>query len=203
MPKVRPTPPNLQKVAPGALVTLDGSGSTDANGDTLTYAWTLTSSPTGSATTLNSPTSVKPTFTPDLAGTYVASLTVNDGKVASISQTVTITAVSDLSQLFQTSSSRAGMSINGYWQPGSQFSSSITNNSNETFSLAKFEFQNNGTVIGRSVDLDLLSGGTLTPNESVGIVFTLGQSTSNNGFKSVYYLTLTRTGQQFTVGVDF
>src|ERR1035437_5374708 len=81
-----------QNVVAGAVVTLDGSKSSDANSDPLTYAWTLMAKPAGSAATLSSQTSARPTFTADVAGTYVATLTVNDGKVNSNSVTVSITA---------------------------------------------------------------------------------------------------------------
>lgn len=82
-----------QSVSTAAVVTLNGSGSTDANGDTLTYRWTLTSKPTSSTAALSSATVASPTFTADLAGSYVASLVVNDSKVDSTNtSTVTITA---------------------------------------------------------------------------------------------------------------
>ena len=81
-----------QNVAVGRVVTLDGSGSSDANSDPLTYAWSLTAKPSGSTSALASTTFVKPTFTADVAGTYVASLIVNDGKVSSTAVTVSITA---------------------------------------------------------------------------------------------------------------
>lgn len=81
-----------QSVVTNRVVTLDGSTSSDANGDSLTYAWTLTSKPTGSTAALSSATSSKPTFTADVAGTYLASLTVNDGKISSTTVTVSITA---------------------------------------------------------------------------------------------------------------
>ena len=82
---------SIQSVALGT-VTLDGSASTDANGDTLTYKWTLLAKPISSNATLSSSTSAKPTFTADLTGVYVASLIVNDGKVDSAVVTVTVNA---------------------------------------------------------------------------------------------------------------
>lgn len=81
-----------QTVVAGAVVALNGGGSSDANGDALTCAWTLTSRPAGSAAALTSATAVNPAFTADLPGTYVATLVVNDGKVSSAPSTVAITA---------------------------------------------------------------------------------------------------------------
>jgi PKD domain len=80
-----------QSATAGTVVKLDGSASTDADSDSLSYAWTLISKPTGSASTLVGADSAKPTFTPDVAGIYVASLIVNDGKVSSEPATVTVT----------------------------------------------------------------------------------------------------------------
>ena len=84
-------PGAIQSVVLG-LVTLDGSGSTDANGDTLTYKWVLLAKPIGSAAALSSTTTAKPTFTADLVGVYVASLVVSDGKLSSEILTTTVTA---------------------------------------------------------------------------------------------------------------
>ena len=81
-----------RSVVTGTLVTLDGSGSSDANHDPLTYNWAFTSKPAGSSATLSSATASKPTFTANVSGDYVISLIVNDGKVNSAVVTVTITA---------------------------------------------------------------------------------------------------------------
>ncbi|NTV15160.1 MAG: hypothetical protein HGA96_14715, partial [Desulfobulbaceae bacterium] len=81
-----------QSVARGSIVTLNGGGSVDADiGDQLTYSWSLTTKPGGSTVALSSTTVVGPTFMPDLAGIYVATLVVNDGKVSSTADTVAIT----------------------------------------------------------------------------------------------------------------
>ena len=80
----------VQSVLLGSTVTLNGSGSTDTNGDTLTFSWSLTTKPVGSAATLARASSVTPSFLADQAGEYVASLIVNDGKVASVPAAVTV-----------------------------------------------------------------------------------------------------------------
>ena len=73
----------------GAQVTLNGAGSSDPNGRTLTYAWTQTSGPTVGLVGANN---AKPTFTPAAAGSYVFSLTVSNGSLsATASTTVTVT----------------------------------------------------------------------------------------------------------------
>lgn len=79
-----------QTVLAGATVQLNGSGSTDVDGDPLTFRWSITSKPSGSNAVLSDPASVTPTFTADQLGTYVVQLIVNDGNLDSAPTTVTI-----------------------------------------------------------------------------------------------------------------
>jgi len=83
---------SAQNVVVGATVTLNGSASNDANGDSLTYLWSFISKPAGSSASLSSTTTVNPTFAPDVAGSYVISLIVSDGYLSSASSNVTVTA---------------------------------------------------------------------------------------------------------------
>jgi hypothetical protein len=83
-----------QNVLKGASVGLDGSGSSDPNGDALNYRWSLVSAPAGSAATLNNTAAAKPTFSADVSGVYVLSLVVSDGLLSSAPSTVTVTASS-------------------------------------------------------------------------------------------------------------
>lgn len=82
-----------RSVVAGSAVFLSGSASSDGNGDPLTFVWTL-AKPSGSGAVLANANTVSPYFTPDLAGTYVATLVVNDGKVNSSPATVSVTATS-------------------------------------------------------------------------------------------------------------
>lgn len=72
-------------VCVGEDVVLDGSGSKDPNPadddyecsyEELSFSWEITSMPAGSSSELDVSDSVYPILTPDVAGTYIATLTV-------------------------------------------------------------------------------------------------------------------------------
>ena len=93
------------KLNPGlpANLTADVVGTTTSNvglvaalrgdvvGSSLTYAWALTSKPSNSSAVLTGATAAVPTFTADLVGSYVATMTVSDG-TNTASTLVTLTA---------------------------------------------------------------------------------------------------------------
>jgi hypothetical protein len=84
-----------QNVMVGQLVTLNGTASSDPDGDQITYHWTVLQIPSGSAiatSSLSSSTGPMPTFTPDVVGTYLIELFVADGKVNSGSDQITVLA---------------------------------------------------------------------------------------------------------------
>jgi hypothetical protein len=79
-----------QTVDAGTLIKLNGSY-TDANQDLVSYTWTL-AKPAGSMASLINPKVASPDFIADVAGTYTATLTVNDGELNSAPATVSFTA---------------------------------------------------------------------------------------------------------------
>jgi mono/diheme cytochrome c family protein len=79
-----------QSVTIGSPVNLDGSASSDPDGDPLGFSWIL-QAPSGSSAALTASDTSQPSFIADVAGVYVASLTVSDGQ-ASATSSVNVTA---------------------------------------------------------------------------------------------------------------
>lgn len=67
----------------------------DDDGDTLTYSWTLDAKPSGSSATISGSSTQQMTLQPDVAGTYVAAVTVSDGSRSAVAY-VTVVAMSTL-----------------------------------------------------------------------------------------------------------
>ncbi|MES2317950.1 MAG: PKD domain-containing protein [Pseudomonadota bacterium] len=74
----------------GSVLTLNASGSTDAEGDALAYKWTIVSKPAASNMALVSESAIQQTFKPEVSGTYVISLRVTDSKGAFAEKKATI-----------------------------------------------------------------------------------------------------------------
>ena len=85
-----------QSVNSGSNVTLDGSGSSDPENDTLNYQWSFVSKPAGSTALLSDPTVSDPSFIADVDGAYEVQLVVNDGDLSSNTDSVIITATTPL-----------------------------------------------------------------------------------------------------------
>ncbi len=82
-----------QNVAGDSIVLLDGTGSSDIDGDPLTYAWTQLSGP---AVSLSDPTAAKPSFqAPPNKSALMFELIVDDGEASSAADTVVVSVANN------------------------------------------------------------------------------------------------------------
>jgi hypothetical protein len=85
-----------QTIELGQTAALDGTGSSDADGDTLTFQWTLMTAPSGGAASIVDETSSTASITPDAAGNWEIQLVVNDGQENSPPDNVIVQVVSQV-----------------------------------------------------------------------------------------------------------
>lgn len=88
-----------QEVVPDTMVFLDGTGSSDPSGQTLTYAWTVQSRPPGSTASLQNANTATPSILGDISGDFVICLVVTDSDLCVSNQdcvTVTVKPTADL-----------------------------------------------------------------------------------------------------------
>jgi len=95
--------PDQSNVTKGQYVTLDGTGSSDPNGDPLSYSWRFISQPSGANEQFYYPAAVTG-FYAHVPGLYVVELTVSDGSYED-TDTVTITVLSGGAGLLPTAPS--------------------------------------------------------------------------------------------------
>ncbi|HPR31595.1 MAG TPA: sugar-binding protein [Prolixibacteraceae bacterium] len=80
------------QVAAGDLVLLDGTNSVDPEGNTLSFSWSVFSSPEGSNASLSNANTSRPVLRTDLPGAYCIVLLVSDGVNQSLPDTLCMQA---------------------------------------------------------------------------------------------------------------
>ena len=104
-----------QVVTKGSDVILNGAGY-DADGDVLSYQWSLLSQPAGSQATLVNQTTQVSQFVADQVGVYIAQLIADDWQLGGEPDTVTVTAVNQAPVCEQ-----AIAQPNALWPPNHKF----------------------------------------------------------------------------------
>ena len=169
-----------QDVPTGEEVALEGSGSSDADGDTLSFMWSFASTPGGSTTILSNANNSGPTFTPDVEGSYTIELVVNDGALDSLVDAVTITATTpETTYSIVDLGTLGGTSSHGYDLNNTRQVTGWSRTAGDTRTHA-FMYDGNGLQ-----DLDTLGG-----NDSRG--FDINESGQIVGYSHVTGNTATR-----------
>ncbi|MEE9455318.1 MAG: PKD domain-containing protein, partial [Paracoccaceae bacterium] len=76
----------------GDTAILNGTASSDPDGDAISYVWHFASKPAGSSVTLSDMHVARPSFIPDVRGNYILELVVSDFLGTSLADQVTVTA---------------------------------------------------------------------------------------------------------------
>jgi hypothetical protein len=158
-----------QNVVAGAMVSLDGSASTDANEDRLSFAWVLTSVPAGSTAVLTDADGPRPNFLADLPGIYVASLIVNDGTIDSAAATVAVTAAAGNSA----PTADAGAAQNALVGQTVTLDGTGSTDANGDTLTYFWWVASRPTLSGVSMDSNVISTPSFTPDEPGVYVFKL------------------------------
>lgn len=117
-------------------VSFDGSGSTDADGDMLSYSWDFGDG--------NSATGSMQNHVYTNPGTYVATLTVDDGNNGSDTESVTITVESDGGGTNETV--EVVFNVNSFWGQGYCANVEIINNGTTAINGWDLSFTHNATI---------------------------------------------------------
>ncbi|MEW8627698.1 MAG: PKD domain-containing protein [Candidatus Thiodiazotropha sp.] len=133
----------------GSTVILDGGESRDEEGDPISYQWQVASVPAGSAVTtdsLQNAATSSPRFVPDLEGSYVIELVVNDGFDDSAPDQVVLTATPAIPELVPgTLSSKA--EVNGSTTEALSYNSGTTGNNRALVLAIGYEQLKSGVTV--------------------------------------------------------
>ncbi len=108
---------------------LDGSSSISNNSNPLNYQWSIFTKPDGSQSSITDPNIVNPTFIPDIEGTYVIELIVNDGVQDSNGSRISLSVESTLSTAV-CFSSQEPKALHGYNWHLNAYDNNFTRNNN-------------------------------------------------------------------------
>ena len=95
----------------GDSVTLDGGASSDANGDALTFNWSLIHRPQNSTSNLSGPDTQMPQLQLDKRGVYIVQLIVTAGGLVSEPQTISVTATNEDPQFISAAVTAAQVAV--------------------------------------------------------------------------------------------
>lgn len=182
-----------QSVLINSVTTLNGTGSSDANGDALRYVWTLTSRPATSVAVLSGTTTAKPTFKADVAGVYIASLTVNDGTVDSAPVTTSITVVNPIVLTDFAASNDKGFSIAVQKDGKIVLAGETENRGYRDFALVRYNIDGNlDTSFGNSgkvtTDVSAIDSAKSVTIQADGKILLAGSTTSSPEVASDFLL---------------
>lgn len=137
------------------------------------------------------------------SGNVTVTFTPDDSSLLPVTEAINIKAISQMASQFSQSASSSISVINNVVQNGSQLSLTITNNTGETLNLLMFSaYDANGLKTSTS-DSALLSGGSLTSGESVGLTYTVNFLGATRPITLTYGLEDPITGDTFSVSRSF